>query len=131
MKLGIHRSSLTELSLLGPLITSGDAAPLLDSCADIVKCDLQVSRQSGSANLPKLIELRRLESFTFYENVGFPVSLHLPNLYDLSFTSYCQKDLPRFELPVSFRSHSLTTLTLDLVALPPYLSLEVFIFQMP
>jgi len=40
--------------------SSSDAASLLNSCAEIVKCDLQVLRQSGSANLPKLIELRRL-----------------------------------------------------------------------
>jgi len=120
MKLGTHRSSLTELSLLGPLITPSDAASLLNSCANIVKCDLQVSYQRGNVNLPKLIELRRLGNLTFYEEVGFPISLHMPNLCDLSFASDCRTDIPRFDLPgILSASHSLTTLTLDLGFLPP------------
>ena len=125
MKLGIHWLNLTELSLLGPLITSGDAASLLNSCANIVKCGLQISYQSGSVNFPERIELPRLESLTFYERVGFPVFLHLPNIHDLSFASDCQTDIPRFDLPgILSTSHSLTTLTLDLVFLPPDLVLR-------
>jgi hypothetical protein len=117
VKLGIdiHRSTLTELSLLGPLITPSDAASLLIGCTNIVKCTLEVSIQHGSVNLPKLIELRQLESLTFYEKVGFPVSLHLPSLHDLSFGSECLANVPRFDLPGTLSTlHSLTTLTLDL-----------------
>jgi hypothetical protein len=120
VKLSIHRSTLTltELSLLGPLITPSDAASLLISCTNIVKCTLEVSIQRGSVNLPKLIELRQLESLTFYEKVGFPVSLHLPNLCDISFGSECLPNVPRFDLPGTLSTrHSLTTLTLDLIAL--------------
>jgi len=118
VKLGIHRSTLTELSLLGPLITPSDAASLLISCTNIVKCTLEVSIQRGSVNFPKRIELRQLESLTFYEKVGFPVSLHLPNLCDLSFGSERLPNFPRFDLPGTLSTlHSLTTLTLDLIAL--------------
>ena len=59
-----------------------------------------------------------MESLTFYEKVGFPVSLHLPNLCDLSFGSERLPNLPRFNLPGTLSTlHSLTTLTLDLIAL--------------
>ena len=118
VKLGIHWSTLTELSLLGPIITPSDAASLLISCTNIVKCALEVSIQYGTVNLPKLIQLRRLESLTFYEKVGFPVSLHLPNLCDFSFGSECPPNAPRFDLPGTLSTlRSLTTLTLDPIAL--------------
>ena len=64
----------------------------------------------------------RLKCLTFYEKVGFPVSLHLPNVCDLSFASDCRPrtSIPRFDLPGTPSTlHSLTTLTLDLITLAP------------
>jgi hypothetical protein len=110
VKLGIHWSTLTKLSLLGPLITHSDAASLLIGCTSMVKCALQVSHQVGSVNLPERIELHQLETLTLYEKVGFPVSLPLPSLHDLSFGSECLPNVPRFDLPGTLSTlHSLTT----------------------
>ncbi|KIM39578.1 hypothetical protein M413DRAFT_12147 [Hebeloma cylindrosporum] len=122
---GFHRLTLTELSLLGDLITPSDAALLLISCANIVKCALEVSLQHGSFNfnLAEPIELNRLESLTFCEKVGFPVSLHLPNLRNLSFGSYAHASIPRFDLPSTLDS-GITTLILDLHTLTPELVLR-------
>ena len=127
MKSGIHWPILTELTLLGPLITPSDAASILIGCANIVKCALEVSdlRSDGSANLPESIELRQLKSLSFYEKVRFSVSLYLPKLCDLSFGRECPPDILRFDLPgTPSILHGLTTLTLDLFGFTPEPVLE-------
>lgn len=120
VKSGIQWPILTELTLIGPIITPSDAASILIGCTNIVKCALEVSHLHGSANLPESIELRQLKSLSFYEKIGFPFSLHLPNLCDLSFGSECLADVFRSDLlgnPSIL--HGLTTLTLDLFGLTP------------
>jgi hypothetical protein len=127
VKSGIHWPNLTELTLLGPLITPSDAASILIGCVNIVKCELEVSelsRNDGSAKLPKSIELRQLKSLSFYEKVRFPVSFCLPRLCNLSFGSECLPDILRFDLPGNPILHGLTTLTLDLFGFTPEPVLE-------
>jgi F-box-like len=127
VKSGIHWPNLTELTLLGPLITPSDAASILIGCVNIVKCELEVSelsRNDGSAKLPESIELRQLKSLSFYEKVRFPVSLCLPRLCNLSFGSECLPDILRFDLPGNPILHGLTTLTLNLFGFTPEPVLE-------
>jgi len=125
-KSGIHWPILTELTLLGPFITPRDAASILTGCANIVKCAFEVSdpRVVG-VNLPESIELRQLKSLSFYEKVGFPVSLYLPKLCDLSFGTECLANILRCDLPgTPSILRGLTTLTLDLFGFTPEAVLE-------